>query len=47
MVYINDKVNDISSGLRLFVDDTCLFVSAYVYNPLMAAITINADLKQV
>ena len=44
LVYINDKVNDISPNLHLFVDESSFLIC--IYNQLTAEKTINADLKQ-
>ena len=45
LVYINDIVNDIGSNIRLFADDTSLYI--VVDNPLVAAETLNADLEKI
>ena len=42
LLYINDIVNDIGSNIRLFADDTSLFL--VVENPDTAAETLNSDL---
>ena len=42
---INDIVNDIGSNIRLFADDTSLFL--VVDNPNTAAETLNADLEKI
>ncbi|MEW8545561.1 MAG: reverse transcriptase family protein [Candidatus Thiodiazotropha sp.] len=42
LVYINDIVNEIHSNIRLFADDTSLYI--IVDNPLTAATTLNLDL---
>ena len=43
LVYINDIVRDIGSNIRLFADDTSLFI--IVDNPVTAADSLNTDLK--
>ena len=43
LIYINDIVNDISSAIRLFADDTSLYL--IVDNPVTSADTINNDLQ--
>ena len=43
--YINDIVNDIGSNIRLFADDTNLFL--VVENPDTAAETFNSDLEKI
>ena len=45
LVYINDIVTDIGSNIRLFADETSLYV--VVDNPLVAAETLNADLEKI
>ena len=45
LVYINDIVTDIGSNIRLFADDTSLYI--VVVNPLVAAETLNADLIKI
>ena len=42
LLYINDIVNDIGSNIRLFANDTSLFL--VVDNPNTAAETLNTDL---
>ena len=44
-MYINDIVNDIGSNIRLFADDTSLFI--IVDDPVTAAGCINADLDRI
>lgn len=44
IIYINDIVQDIGSFLRLFVDDTTLWV--IVDDPLLAVKFLNADLQK-
>ena len=44
LIYINDIVEDIHSSIRLFADDTCIYI--IVDNPLLAANTLNADLTK-
>ena len=45
LIYINDIVEDIHSSIRLFADDTSLYI--IVDNPLVAANTLNADLTKL
>ena len=45
LLYINDIVNDIGSNIRLFADDTSLFL--VVDNPDTAAETLNSDLEKI
>ena len=45
LVYINDIVTEIGSNIRLFADDTSLYI--VVDNPLVAAETLNADLEKI
>ncbi|MES9994314.1 MAG: reverse transcriptase family protein, partial [Candidatus Thiodiazotropha sp.] len=45
LVYINDIVDDIDSSIRLFADDTSLYI--IVENPIQAAIQLNEDLEKV
>ena len=45
LLYINDIVNDIGSNIRLFADDTSLFI--IVDDPVTAAGCINADLGRI
>ena len=45
LLYINDIVNDIGSNIRLFADDTSLFI--IVDDPMTAAGCINADLGKI
>ena len=45
LIYINDIVEDIHSCIRLFADDTSLYI--IVDNPLQAADTLNADLAKI
>lgn len=45
LVYINDIVNDISSNIKLFADDTSLYI--VVDNPLTAATSLNSDLDRI
>ena len=42
---INDTLNDIGSYIRLFADDTSLFL--VVENPDTAADTLNSDLERI
>ena len=45
LVCINDIVSDIGSAIRLFADDTTLYV--IVNNPQHAAIRLNSDLQKI
>lgn len=45
LLYINDIVLDIKSNIRLFADDTSLYIT--VDDPISAADTINNDLAKV
>ena len=45
LIYINDIVENINSSIRLFADDTSLYI--IVDDPTDAAITLNSDLSKV
>ena len=45
LIYINDIVEDIGSIIRLFADDTSLYL--VVDNPLDAANVLNSDLNKI
>ena len=45
LLYINDIVKNIGSNIRLFADDTSLFI--IVDNPTTAALCLNSDLKKL
>lgn len=45
LLYINDIVNDIGSHIRLFADDTSLYI--VVENPNEAAELLNVDLEKI
>ncbi|MEW8546213.1 MAG: reverse transcriptase family protein [Candidatus Thiodiazotropha sp.] len=45
LIYINDIVNEIHSHIRLFADDTSLYI--IVENPQIAATTLNTDLGTI
>ena len=45
LLYINDIVNDINSSIRLFADDTSLFI--IVDNPVTSAEQLNFDIRKV
>ena len=45
LVYINDIVENINSKIRLFADDTSLFI--IVDNPIDAARKLNSDLETI
>ena len=44
-LFINDIVNDIGANIRLFADDTSLFI--IVENPMTAADCLNSDLNVI
>ena len=45
LLYINDIVEDINSSIRLFADDTSLYI--IVDNPIQAAEQLNSDLQKI
>ena len=45
LLYVNDIVNDIGANIRLFADDTSLFI--IVDDPVTAAECLNADLGRI
>ena len=45
LLFINDIVTDIGSNIRLFADDTSLFI--IVENPDMAREPLNTDLGKI
>ena len=45
LVYINDIVEDINSFIRLFTDDTSLYI--IVENPVVSAEILNSDIAKV
>ena len=45
LLYINDIVNEINASVRLFADDTSLYI--IVDNPNSAAVTLNNDLRHI
>ena len=45
LIFINDIVTEIGSSIRLFADDTSLFI--IVDNPDVAAEILNADLEKI
>ena len=45
LLYINDIVEGIHASIRLFADDTSLYI--IVDDPLDAAITLNSDLSRI
>ena len=45
LIYINDIVRIINSSIRLFADDTSLYI--IVENPIQAATILNSDLSQI
>ena len=44
-IYINDILRNINSSIRLFADDTCLFI--IVENPIQSATILNSDISQI
>ena len=44
-MFINDIVEEINSSIRLFADDTSLYIVAD--DPLDSAIKLNADLSRI
>ena len=44
-IYINDIVEDINSSIRLFADDTSLYI--IVDDAIQAAETLNSDLEKI
>ena len=45
LIFINDIVKDIHANIRLFADDTSLYV--VVDNPVNAAAILNSDLERI
>ena len=45
LIYINDIVNEISSNIHLFADDTILYIT--VNDPLQSATVLNSDLTKI
>ena len=45
LLYINDTVEDMHSSIRLFADDTSLYI--IVDNPVQAADQLNSDLTKI
>ena len=45
LIYINDIVEDIDSTIKLFADDTSLYI--IVDEPVHAAHTLNSDLVKI
>ncbi len=45
LIYINDIVNDIHSNIRLFADDTSLYI--IVDDPITASATLNQDIEKI
>ena len=45
LIYINDIVRNINSSIRLFADDTSLYI--IVENPIQAATILNSDLSKI
>ena len=45
LIYINDIVHELASNIRLFANDTSLYI--IVDNPVNAALHLNADLQKI
>ena len=45
LIYINDIVAEIGSNIRLFADDTSLYI--IVENPITSAVCLNLDLSKI
>jgi hypothetical protein len=45
LLYINDKVTDIQANIRLFADDTSLYI--IVEDPASSAVALNLDLSRI
>ena len=45
MIYINDIIKDIKANIKLFADDTSLFIE--VDDPNIAAEVLNSDLDKI
>jgi hypothetical protein len=45
LIYINDLVKNIQSNIRLFADDTSLYI--IVDNPVLSSITLQADIDTI
>ena len=45
LLFINDIVEEISSSIRLFADDTSLYI--VVDNPLDSAIKLNIEISRI
>ena len=45
LIYINDIVRNMNSSMRLFADDTGLYI--IVENPIQAGTILNSDLSQI
>jgi hypothetical protein len=45
LVYINDIISDINANIRLFTDDTNLFI--VVEDPITASTILNTDLQKI
>ena len=45
LIYINDIVSEIGSNIRLFADDTSLYI--IVENPITYAVCLNSDLSKI
>ena len=45
LIYINDIVENINSSIRVFADDTSLYI--IVDDPIDTAITLNSDLSKI
>ena len=45
LVFINDIVSNINSNIRLFADETTVYIIAE--NPLTAAVVLNSDMQKI
>ena len=45
LIYINDLANVVTCNLKLFTDDTCLYVT--VDDPNLSAAVLNSNLENV
>ena len=47
LLYINDIVHEIRSNIRLFADDTMIYIIVDLKNPDLAAQILNIDLERI